>query len=135
MRAELEINAPRERVHEALVDSDQISVWFGYPIGIEPWVGGRFAMGGLDEPLRDQLGGTARVVAFEPGNRMSVDFGDAGVGTWELQDSQGKTRLTFVQSGFSTPRPPYAAWLGMFSGFLSLRRYVESRTGSPSTWT
>ena len=48
--------AARARL-QALVDSDQISAWFGYPIGIEPWVGGRFAMGGLDEPMRDQLGG------------------------------------------------------------------------------
>jgi hypothetical protein len=42
-----------------------------------------------------------------------------------LEDSQGKTRLTIVQSGFSTPRPPYAAFLGTVTGFLSLRRYVE----------
>jgi uncharacterized protein YndB with AHSA1/START domain len=125
LRAELEINAPRERIYAALVDSDQISAWFGFPIGIEAWVGGRFAMGGLEEPMRDQLGGTARIVALEPGRKMSVDFGDGGVATWELEDSQGKTRLTFVQSGFSTPRPPYAAWLGTFAGFLSLRRYVE----------
>ena len=125
LRAELEINAPRERIYAALVDSDQISAWFGFPIGIEPWVGGRFAMGGLDEPLRDQLGGTPTIVALEPGRKMAVDFGDGGVATWELEDSQGKTRLTFVQSGFSTPRPPYAAWLGTLSGFLSLRRFVE----------
>jgi uncharacterized protein YndB with AHSA1/START domain len=125
LRAELEIDAPRERVYAALVDSDQISVWFGFPIGIEPWVGGRFAMGGLQEPLVDQIGDAARIVALEPGRRMSVDFGDGGVATWELEDSQGKTRLTFVQSGFSTPRPPYAAWLGTVAGSLSLRRYVE----------
>ena len=125
LRAELEINAPRERIYEALVDSDQISAWSGFPIGIEPWVGGRFAMGGLDEPLRDQIGDAARIVALEPARKMSVDFGDGGVSTWELEDSQGKTRHTFVQSGFSTPRPPYAAWLGTLAGVLSLRRYVE----------
>jgi uncharacterized protein YndB with AHSA1/START domain len=125
LQAEFDINAPRERTYEALVDSDQISAWFGYPIGIEPWVGGRFAMGGLEEPMADQLGGTARIVGLEPGRKMSVDFGDGGVATWELEDSQGKTRLTFVQSGFSTPRPPYAAFLGMLSGFQSLRRYLE----------
>jgi uncharacterized protein YndB with AHSA1/START domain len=125
LRAELEINAPRERIYEALVDSDQIRVWFGFPIGIEAWVGGRFAMGGLDEPMVDQIGDAARIVALEPGRKMSVDFGDAGIATWELEDSQGRTRLTFVQSGFSTPRPPYAAWLGTVAGFLSLRRYVE----------
>jgi len=125
LRAGLGINAPRERVYTALVDSDQFSAWFGYPIGIEPWVGGRFAMGGLDEPLRDELGGTARIVALEPDRKMAVDFGDGGISTWELEDSQGRTRLTFVQSGFSTPRPPYAAWLGTLTGLLSLRRYIE----------
>src|SRR5207248_5409330 len=83
------------------------------------------AMGGLDEPLRDQIGDAARIVALEPARKMSVDFGDGGVSTWELEDSQGKTRLTFVQSGFSTPRPPYAAWLGTLAGVLSLRRYAE----------
>jgi uncharacterized protein YndB with AHSA1/START domain len=125
LRAELEINAPRERVFTPLVESDEFSAWFGYPIGIEPWVGGRFAMGGLDEPMRDQLGGTPTIVALEPGRKMGVDFGDGGVSTWELEDSQGKTRLTVVQSGFSTPRPPYAAFLGTLTGFLSLRRYLE----------
>ena len=125
LRAELEINAPRERIYAGFVDSDQFSAWFGYPIGIEPWVGGRLAMGGLDEPLRDQLGGTPRIVALEPGRKMAVDFGDGGISTWELEDSQGKTRLTIVQSGFSSPRPPYAAFLGTVAGFLSLRRYVE----------
>ena len=109
----------------ALSDSDQVSAWFGYPIGIEPWVGGRFAIGGLDEPLRDQLGGTARIVALEPGRKMAVDFGDGGVSTWELEGSQGKTGSPSSRVGFSTPRPPYAAWLGTLTGLLSLRRFVE----------
>jgi uncharacterized protein YndB with AHSA1/START domain len=125
LRAEVEIDAPRERIFELLTDSDQISAWSGYPIGIEPWVGGRFAMGGLDEPLREQIGDAARIVALDHGQTMAVDFGDGGVSTWELQDSHGKTRLTFVQSGFSTPRPPYAAWLGTVAGIQSLRRYAE----------
>jgi uncharacterized protein YndB with AHSA1/START domain len=119
MRAALEINAPRRRIYEALTDSDQASAWFGFPIGIEPYVGGRFAMGGLD------VGPAATVVEAVDGRKMSVDWGDTGIGTWELEGSGGKTRLTFVQSGFSTPRPPYGAWLGTVAGFLSLRRYVE----------
>ena len=61
---------------------------------------------------------------------MAVDFGDSGISTWELEDSQGKARLTFVQSGFSAPRPPYAAWLGTLAGLLSLRRYMEQPDGT-----
>ena len=44
----------------------------------------------------------------------------------EIEDERGgKTRLTFTQSGFTTPRPPYAAWMGTLAGFASLRRFVE----------
>jgi uncharacterized protein YndB with AHSA1/START domain len=122
LRAEIEINAPRERIYAALTDSDQASAWFGFPIGIEPWVGGRFAMGGLETD-----GPPTKIVDLEPGRKMSVDWGPYGNGiaTWELADSGGKTRLTFVQSGFTTPRAPYAAWMGTLAGLLSLRRYVE----------
>jgi uncharacterized protein YndB with AHSA1/START domain len=125
MRAALEINAPRQRVYAALTDSDQASAWFGFPIGIEPYVGGRVAMGGFD------VGPAATVVDLVDGHKMSVDWGDTGIGTWELEDSGGKTRLTFVQSGFSTPRRPYGAWLGTVAGFLSLRRYVEQANWQP----
>src|SRR6266851_9167067 len=106
LRADVDINAPRQMVYAALTDSDKASTWFGFPIGIEPRVGGRFAMGGFD------AGHAAKIVDLEPERTMSVDFGDTGIGTWELADSGGKTRLTFVQSGFKTTRPPYAAWLG-----------------------
>src|SRR5215470_4538906 len=36
LRAEVDIDAPRERIYQALTDSDQVSTWAGYPIGIEP---------------------------------------------------------------------------------------------------
>ena len=39
LRAEMEINAPRERIYQTLIDSDQISTWFDFPIGIEIPVG------------------------------------------------------------------------------------------------
>jgi uncharacterized protein YndB with AHSA1/START domain len=124
MRAALEIDAPRQRVYEALTDSDQFSAWSGVPISIEPYVGGRVAMVGLDLP-------PAKVVDVVDGRKMSVDWGDGGIGTWELEDSGGKTRLTFVQSGFWTPRPPYGAWMGTLAGLLSLRRYVEQANWQP----
>ena len=65
------------------------------------------------------------VVELEPGRKMSVDWGDNGIATWELADSGGKTRLTFIQSGFTTPRPPFAGWMGTLAGLASLRRFVE----------
>jgi hypothetical protein len=112
-------------VYDSLTDSEKASRWFGFPIGIEPWVGGRFAMGGLES------GYAVKIVDLEPGRKMSVDWGGNGIGTWELANSEGKTRLTFVQRGFDTQRPPYAAWLGTLSGFAELRRFHEVENWQP----
>ncbi|MEV4545777.1 SRPBCC family protein [Micromonospora echinaurantiaca] len=125
LRGELLIDAPMARVYESLTDSEQASAWFGYPIGIEPWVGGRYAMGGFD------AGYAAKVIDLEPGRKMSVDWGPTGVVTWELAESAGKTRLTFVQSGFDETNPPYAAWAGSVSGLAELRRFHEVADWQP----
>ena len=45
--------------------------------------------------------------------------------SWELEGSDGKTRLTLVQSGFDPTNPPYPGWLGWMSGLAALRRYHE----------
>ena len=43
----------------------------------------------------------------------------------ELEGSDGKTRLTVVQSGFDPANPPYPGWAGWLSGVAALRRYHE----------
>jgi uncharacterized protein YndB with AHSA1/START domain len=119
-REEILIAAPASAIFQSLSDSEQASEWFGFPIGIEPHVGGRFAMGGLENNPQP-----ARILDLEAGQRMSVDWGPVGVTSWELAESDGKTRLTFVQSGFDEQNPPYAAWTGWLSGVAALRRYPE----------
>ncbi|MEU6073280.1 SRPBCC family protein [Micromonospora sp. NPDC047074] len=125
MRGELLIDAPAAKVFESLTDSEQASAWFGYPIGIEAWVGGRYAMGGFE------AGYAAKVVDLEPGRKLSVDWGPTGVSTWELAESQGKTKLTFVQSGFDEQNPPYGAWAGSVSSLFELRRFHEMKDWQP----
>ncbi|QFY12501.1 SRPBCC domain-containing protein [Nonomuraea phyllanthi] len=120
LRAEVTIDASPSDVFDSLIDSETVTRWFGFPIEIEPFVGGRFAMGGLaNDPS------PAKVLELEPGRKFSLDWGGPGVGAWELEGSGGKTRLTLVQSGFDTSRPPYAAWGGILSGVAELRRYHE----------
>ncbi|MFI9561729.1 SRPBCC family protein [Nonomuraea endophytica] len=125
MRDEALIDAPREQVYQSLIDSEKVSAWFGFPIGIEPWVGGRYSMGGFES------GHAAKVVDLEPGSRVAVDWGGPGVTTWELADSDGKTRLTMVQSGFDEQNPPYDGWLGNVSGLAELRRYHDLADWQP----
>ncbi|KKK06376.1 SRPBCC family protein [Micromonospora sp. HK10] len=119
LRAEVTIDAPLDRVWTSLTDSEQASAWFGYPIGIEPWVGGRYAMGGFD------TGYAAKVVDLDPGRLLSVDWGPFGVSTWELAESAGKTKLTMVQSGFDESNPPYTPWSGNVASLYELRRFNE----------
>jgi uncharacterized protein YndB with AHSA1/START domain len=118
-QGEFTIDATPEVVFDSLTDGQQVSQWFGYPVEIEPYVGGRFAMGGFE------AGQAAKIIDLDPGRKMSVDWAEGGVTTWELADSGGKTRLTFVQSGFDTQRPPYPSWLGWLSGLAELRRFHE----------
>jgi uncharacterized protein YndB with AHSA1/START domain len=125
LRGELLIDAPMDKVWTSLTDSEQASAWFGFPIGIEPWVGGRYAMGGFD------AGYAAKVVDLTPGRALSVDWGPTGVSTWELAESGGRTKLTFVQSGFDEGNPPYAAWTGSVAGLAELRRFHEVADWQP----
>ena len=113
-------------VFDSLTDSAKVSDWFGYPIEIEPYVGGRFAMGGLENNPNP-----AKILDLEPGQRLTIDWGSTGVATWELEGAAGKTRLTLVQSGFDTSRPPYAAWGGILAGTAELRRFHESPDRQP----
>jgi uncharacterized protein YndB with AHSA1/START domain len=120
LRAEVVIDAAPEAVFDSLTQSEQFRRWSGAHVDIEPRVGGRFAMGGFDlDP------GGARFVEFEAGRRAALRFADGLTSHWELEDSDGKTRLTFVQSGFDATNPPYPGWTGWLAGMAELRRYHE----------
>ncbi|GIJ46848.1 hypothetical protein Val02_37340 [Virgisporangium aliadipatigenens] len=119
LAATVTIAAPASEIYASILDSAKVSEWFGYPVGIEPHVGGRFQMGGLDAE-----GPAAIIVDLVPDERISIDWGPVGVGTWELEGSAGQTKLTLVQSGFAG-EPPYPAWTGIVAGVASLRRFHE----------
>jgi hypothetical protein len=80
----------------------------------------------------DSYASPARIVELEPGRKLSIDWGLL-VETWELDDSAGHTRLTFVQSGFDEDHPPYPSWIGALGGIGELRRYHELPGWRP-TW-
>jgi uncharacterized protein YndB with AHSA1/START domain len=113
------IDAPIDQVYSALTESAKASEWFGFPVDIDPRKGGRFAMGGLD------AGPGVEIVDLVEGRSMSMDWGPGGISTWELAESEGKTRLTFVMSGFDETNPPYGAWTGWLYGVAALRRFSE----------
>jgi uncharacterized protein YndB with AHSA1/START domain len=120
MREEVVIDAAPKAVYDSLVDPETFARWFGAKIEIEPYVGGRWSMGSFEQDENP-----ARIVELEPGRRLSMRWDDGLVTSWELADSDGRTRLTIVQSGFDESRPPYGGWIGWLSGVAELRRYHE----------
>jgi len=107
-------------VFDSMTQPEQFARWFGANVDIEPYVGGRFAMGGFElDP------GGAKFVEFEPGRKATLRFADGMTDSWELEGSDGKTRLTVVESGFDPANPPYPGWTGWLGGLAALRRYHE----------
>jgi uncharacterized protein YndB with AHSA1/START domain len=120
LQASVVIDAAPETVFDSLTQPEQFRKWFGANVDIEPYVGGRFAMGGFGlDP------GGIKFVEFEPGRKATLRFADGETTTWELDGSDGRTRLTFVQSGFDVDNPPYPGWAGWLAGAAELRRYHE----------
>jgi uncharacterized protein YndB with AHSA1/START domain len=120
LQASVVIDATPEAVFDSLTQPETFSKWFGANVDIEPYVGGRFAMGGFDmDP------GGIKFVEFEPGRKATLRFADGETTTWELDGSDGKTRLTVVQSGFDVDNPPYPGWVGWLAGVAELRRFHE----------
>jgi uncharacterized protein YndB with AHSA1/START domain len=120
MHEELVIDASRHEVYDSLVNPEKFSRWFGAKVDLELHVGGRLAMGGFElDPS------PAKILELEPDQKMTIAWPDGMVVRWELADSGGKTKLTFVQSGFDRGNPPYGAWMGWLSGVAELRRFHE----------
>ena len=114
------IDAAPDEVFDSMTQPEHFRRWSGANVAIEPYVGGRFAMGGFElDP------GGARFVEFEPGHKATLRFADGMIDSWELEGSDGKTRLTVTQSGFDPANPPYPGWAGWLGGLAALRRYHE----------
>jgi uncharacterized protein YndB with AHSA1/START domain len=120
LQASVVIEAAPEAVFDSITQPEQFRKWFGANVDIEPYVGGRFAMGGFElDP------GGAKFVEFEPGRKATLRFADGQTDSWELAGSEGKTRLTLMSSGFDVDNPPYPGWAGWLAGVAELRRYHE----------
>jgi uncharacterized protein YndB with AHSA1/START domain len=123
LRAEFVIAAPRPKVFGSLTDPAIFSRWFGLPVEIEPYAGGRWSIGGG--------GPVGRVRDVREGTRLVLQE-DTGIATWELTDDGGTaTRVRFGLSGYDPARPPHPGWTGWLSAMSSLRRYHEIQGWRP----
>jgi uncharacterized protein YndB with AHSA1/START domain len=119
--ARVPIGAPTDAVFASLVDGASFSRWFGYPITIEPRVGGRWAMG----TAATGYGPVGTVLVLEQDRRLVMAEEGSGPAHWELEPDGHGTLLTFRQGGTQSSRPPHPGWCGWLSGIAELRRFHE----------
>jgi uncharacterized protein YndB with AHSA1/START domain len=106
IRTQLIIDASPAEVFESLTDPKQVARWFGWEVQIDPRLGGKIA-----------FGAEGKIIDFEPGRTLAYEDGDGAIVRWELEGSDGKTFLTFVETGYRDDELDNAAqheagWLG-----------------------
>ena len=111
----VDIAAPVAEVFASLTEPELFERWFGLPLEIEPFAGGRWAILG---------GGPVGTVVEVVADRRLVLSEDTGVSTWEVSEAEVGTTLSvsmLLRGG--PPRP--ASWCGWLSGINQLRRFHE----------
>src|ERR1700736_1218344 len=107
LHASVVIDAAPDEVFDSMTQPEQFHRWFGANVDIEPYVGGRFAMGGFElDP------GGAKFVEFDPGRKATLRCAAAMTDSWDLEGSDGKPGLPVVQSGSAPTNPPSPGWTG-----------------------
>jgi uncharacterized protein YndB with AHSA1/START domain len=61
------IGASPDAVYDSLINAEKFQAWFGVKIDIEPYVGGRVAMGGFDLDPRPM-----KILELEPGRKVAM---------------------------------------------------------------
>jgi uncharacterized protein YndB with AHSA1/START domain len=115
-RTVVDIAAPVDEVFESLVDPKLFERWFGLPLEIEPYVGGRWSILG---------GGPTGTVAEVVANQRLALLEDTGTSTWSVSEVNSGTRLTVSMRGPDGGPPPELSWHGWLSAITQLRRLHE----------
>ncbi len=106
IRVRIEIGASPNAVFTSLIDPEQIKLWFGWEVEIDPRTGGRTTFGVEGD-----------IVDFDHDRRIVCSDPEGSTVGWELEGSEGKTLLTFFQTGYTDDEWDNAAqheagWLG-----------------------
>jgi uncharacterized protein YndB with AHSA1/START domain len=126
--SEIEIDAPAERVWQALTEARELERWFPLEAEVEPGTGGRIRMSWGNE-----FDGWNTIEAWDPPHHLRISW-DAGQATdFYIEGRGGRTHLRVVTSGF----PADASWSDMVEGtrlgwvfeLRQLKHYLERHAG------
>ena len=143
---QVQLNAPRSRVWQALADAESFGAWFGVKLQGQRFVAGEYTRGNLTYPGYEDLVLEALVERIEPERYFSFrwhpyaidrehDYADEPTTLVEfmLEDHAGGTLLRVVESGFDQiPVARRHEAYRMNSGgweeqMHNIRRYVDTQ--------
>ncbi|MEQ8674609.1 MAG: SRPBCC domain-containing protein [Aggregatilineales bacterium] len=125
------IDAPAERVFDVLIKPEHLNKWIAHNAEVDPRIGGEFSYGWGGVP-------PFKIVELEPNRKLAYDWDEEDpngdmqhtIVTWTLEESNGKTRLTIVQSGFA----PDADNDGIHVGWRNFLNWIRSLSEYGDTW-
>lgn len=94
IRKTIELNAPIQKVWEAVSTSEGIAAWL-MPNDFQPIVGVAFT---IRSPYGDS---PCKVTELDPPNRLAFSWGKDWHVSFDLKDLGGKTEFTLIHSGWS----------------------------------
>jgi uncharacterized protein YndB with AHSA1/START domain len=122
---EIEIDGPAEAVFGALLKPEELNRWIANQATVEPVVGGQYSFGWGE-------GNPVKILELIPNEKLAISWPHQTdtVVTWTLAESEGKTRLTLVHSGFA----PDELTDGLQSGWLNFMNWIKSLVEYGPTW-
>lgn len=138
IRLTIVIDAPRERVFDALIDPAALNAWIASSAVVDPRVGGRYSYGWTYRHGDGEVeGGPTRILDLVPNERLVTDWpdwrGDPGKPktrvAWLLESVGSKTRVTLVHGEFPRTVDISDYPFGWASFLVRLQRVTE---GNPS---
>jgi len=119
----VEIDADAATVFDALIRPEQLNRWITNNASVEAQVGGDYNSSSFM---------SLKIIELVPNEKLAVSVAPNDywhtetIQTWTLEESNGKTRMTFVHSGFGPEQdaaPFYAGWRVFLSFLRSLSEY------------
>ncbi len=134
IRHETVVDAPASRVFEVLINPDELDRWIATKATVEPQIGGKYDIGW------GEYTAGVKIVDLVPNQKLSIStpedptYGNKNrtetIMTWILEESDGKTRLTFIHSGFDVDEDVS----GIYTGWRSFLNWVRSVAEYGADW-
>jgi uncharacterized protein YndB with AHSA1/START domain len=117
---EISVEGSAEAVYQTLIRPDQLERWIASKAEVEAKPSGNMSIGW------DGMG--FKLLELETNHKVSWEWKEGDkttISTWTLSESNGRTRITFVHSGFAPTDPTEGLQAGWFNYLYRIKNIVE----------